>query len=416
MVDPIGAAAFGQARQAKAFALSGLQVGNYGVHLVGGAPFNDITPSSPGATWEFAYELPTDDFGSMALLFGRGTGPGSFSFQAQIKAIGALTDLDGAWSGAATVLFSTANTAATVNPGASLVDWLISDDVTLSPVARTDGGTRPLVAVRAFLNTTATVKLVGTTGATYDSWATRPEGLVRFRRNSAAGDQTTATSGWALDSAFPLVGLAFSTTRPMITVASIGDSIDEAIGATNRGANQALRATELLNAQQSTYRFSHMTCGLAGAPMTRYLAAAKNILAAGVIPDVMIFPCGTPNDGSPITDAMVAAWRAGTYQLLGLCDEYGVIPIVRTMIPANFAGVAWGSSDSKRVAWNAELLATCAARGIITIDAASVLSGPVDGNGQVTLNNTNDNIHPNSAGIELMAPLYKVAIGKVVGI
>lgn len=382
------------------------------------------TRTSETFTCEFVYELPCawDDIASVQLItMGAAPATGAISgVFADVKAIGSLSDLDGAWTGTTAVTWLT-QTAVRLVGGATLARraYQLSDAAAITPVARTDGGTRALIACRALYGI-GSYNFLGNNGASdiYTSWSSRSAGLARIRRNTTAGDQRTATSNWATEQFSPVVGFAYSTIKPHILIAGFGDSIAEGRG-TYIGASQNHIACESLNAGQNKVLFSHMNLAWSGQTMTNILQNMEDAFRNGIVPDIAIIPCGSPNDvgNRSITTADIISTRRLFISMLETCARYGVTPLVWTWIPTNSAVNNYGSSDSLRVAYNADILAECQNAGIVCIDTATAISGvTTSGQVQMLAGTTSDNIHPNDTGITLLAGLIQQGLTSITGV
>ena len=386
--------------------------GGFGIQIFGGRMDYTFDCTS-GATWEMVMELPGDalDLGYVQVIVAQSqasTSPASPGFFVDVKAISALSDLDGPWTGTTSTTW-TGPSAAQLRMASSVFrrrfEW--SDPALVTPVARTDGGSRPLIAARIYVGSGATnIELMGNGGGdSFSNWATRPDGLVRIRKHNTAGDQRTATTNWSAFQGGPVIGFAWSARRRLISVAQFGDSIDEGRG-TYLGAGFGLRATELLNKLSLPCSFSHQNMAWAGQGSSTMYDNMRDAFAQGIIPDIAIFPLGSPNDTlSPLDATIVSSWRRYSSAMLGLCAQYGVVPIVRTVLPVNYSVRQWGASDELRRNYNTEAVVDCTNRGILCADLAGLFGAGIDGNGQEIMSPSyqSDNIHPNNAGIEACA-------------
>lgn len=397
-------------------------IGSQGAVIFGGRCAS--TRTSETYTTELVYELPcaADELASVQIITA-GAAPASGAISgvfASVLPIGAITDLDSNNYGSAASVNWLGVGAVRLIGGAttSRRAFQISDPITITPVARTDGGTRALISVRAYYGV-GSYAFLGNNGASdnYDAWATRTAGKVRIRRNSTAGDQRTAIANWTAEQFSPVVGFAYATHRPHIQVATFGDSISSGRG-TYIEASQNLIACEALNLAQSKVIFSHLNLSWSGQTMANIFRNVSDAFRAGIVPDVAIFPCGSPNDvgNRAITDSDILSMRSNFEGILGLCAQFGVAPLVWTWMPTNTAVNNYGSSDSKRVAYNADIIARCAAYGITCVDLAGVISGPtIGGQVQMLAGTTTDNIHPNNTGISLLSPNVQASLQTLCG-
>jgi lysophospholipase L1-like esterase len=384
-----------------------------GCQIFGGRMANQYAGDK---TFEFAYELPCAalDVSGVQFIFANSlaASAGSGGMIINAKAIGSFADLDGAWSGATSVTFLGGQTQLRPAESSSRRAFEISDPTYLTPVARTDGGTRALVACRIYHGSGLNIMGLGNGADDFSNWATRPSGAARMRVNSASGDQRTATTGWLNALTSPCIGMAYFTRKPTVQVASFGDSITDGRGSYLQ-ANFTLLATERLNADDLKLQFSHSDLGWSGQSMVAIRNNMRDAFEAGIVPDVAVFPCSSPNNFSSgtISAAAIQIVRSAFIDMLGLCAQYRVTPLVWTQFPVNAAVKDWGASDSLRVAYNQEIVSYCAANDIICVDLAPTLSG-VTTNGQVQMlaGTTSDGIHPNDNGNALCMPQIKAAL------
>jgi hypothetical protein len=402
-------------------------LGCEGIQIFGGRMEAQVTVGGAGAsTYEFACELNARNataIGSLTPIMAASraaTSPAEVAFIPQFRTLAALTDLDGTWGG--TNAFwddpGAAGVRVAIPVASSRRAWLYPRQQEITPVTRTDGGARPLVAGRVFVGS-GNLALLGSSGGSdsFANWASRSAGLARFRVNSGSGDQRAATTGWVAANTGPLVGFGYSHNGLICNVMTIGDSIAEG-RATYIGAGFGLVAVESVNASSPKTWFTHSNAAWSGISSVAFVNQLFDALWYGIVPDIVIFPIGTPNDpgNASITTAHVNNWRSRVARTLALCARYGITPIAYTMLPCNTAVNNWGTSDSLRTAYNAEMLSALAAAGVTIVDLASVFSGTTTG-GQVqySVGLTTDGIHPNDAGIAVGAPYIKAAIETVCG-
>lgn len=391
-----------------------------GIQIMPGERFQaQVTLGGSSTTFELAMELMARDAKSvsdLSIIMGQSVAaasPGDPGAFVNAGFVSAFADLDGVVA-LTQVNFQGPGSAARLQRSVSTVrrEFQFSDPLLLAPPARSDGGTRPIAVARGYYGIGNTAIMGGPAGSppNFDAWATRAAGKSRIRVNSGAGDQRTATANWGLTSQSPLVGFAFGHAGPVFNVMSAGDSLF--VGQdTYRGAGPALLACEAINNGTPKSWMVHSNIAWSGAASTTIVQNIRETFEQGIIPDILYFPTGTPNDvtpGNPITDTIVNNWRAYTIAILRMCASYGVLPMGCDVRPVNYAVQQWGASDSThRKAYNTEMAARFAAMGLPYVAASSVLSGGVDGNGQETMLFNLDNIHFTEAGKAAEGALVK---------
>ena len=307
--------------------------------------------------------------------------------------------------------------------------YLISDIIDISSVPRTDGGVYPLLAVRAFLGTPGTYTFLNNSSGSQDlrTWATHPSGRIHAMRlqdgdcvNFPLSFDSTENQRFS-----PIVGLIYYARGRVVNVAGFGDSITEGQGSyigEGFGFPACLNLTEAA-ADGVAYEWSN----LAWAGMTMYGnfstgAIHDQVRDAATIKlpiDIAVMPCGSPNvsAGSPPTltnDIVSAQQRQPFSKMLAACRDLGALPIAWSWLPTNPAVFDFGASDAVRVAYNAEVAAWISHVGS-WVDAAAILSGTTDADGQVNMlaGSTTDGVHPNDAGNALLVPAFQAAISHI---
>lgn len=111
----------------------------------------------------------------------------------------------------------------------------------------------------------------------------------------------------------------------------------------------------------------------------------------------------TPNNlpNGPITDATIQLARRDFAVVRKLLEKQGCLFFTSTIVASDYSVKAYGQTDVKRVAWNDEKRMG----NWLLADFDKALSGPVDANGQATLPESDDKIHPNQIGY------FKMGVG-----
>lgn len=293
-----------------------------------------------------------------------------------------------------------------VQPGYTLTDM-----VPLHTVERSDDGTNPIVAVRVWVSGNASLPAVGNGSDDFTNWAAREDGLLWAMRHQS-GNQVTTPSGFASTtnrSQSPILGIRFLARGQVKHVAWIGDSISEGRG-TYLGEGFVLPAVQNLSTPAKT--LSASCFGWSGQTTNYITDRAIDLIESPLRPDVLVLPCGSPNDQpTTLTEAGIALMKTNLLRTLAACKAHGVTPVVWTMLPVNTAVNAWGSSDELRVAYNAEVLSS----GLLVADAAAAVSGSTSGSQvQMAAGSTTDGIHPNDDGNALLTPVIQAVLAEAI--
>lgn len=115
------------------------------------------------------------------------------------------------------------------------------------------------------------------------------------------------------------------------------------------------------------------------------------------------YPSLTPNSlSTPITAVSMQINRGSFSALRATVEKPGVLHFTSTCPPTDYSVKPYGPSDvTYRVAWNDEKRAG----NFLLADFDKALAGPIDVNGQYTLPDSEDKIHPTSVGY------YKMGVG-----
>ena len=398
-------------------------VGSIGTRMFGGRM--GTLDNSTLKTFHVAMEV-AQDYDAVRLILSNTSGTSSdYIASAKISAWGDASDLNnsaGTWVSVNTEGNTAYATALASRNASNRVAYTVTDWTALSSVPRTDGGVNPLLGVRLYhVNSNASLPVYGNGSSDdYANWATRTDGLLWCARQQN-GDQITTPSGFTSTTntiQSPICGVQFLARGKVVTVMSFGDSITEGRG-TYINEGFILPACQNIT-NKNGVAVSYANCGWSGLPSngsTGFYQRAIDVLEGPIKPNILVIPNGSPNDYSTVTDAIVATERYGLEQVLQACADNGVVPLVWCVFPANSsidtpAGAEnYGSTDSVRVAWNAEVL-TWRARGIAVADTSTVLNGNVNANGQIPMlaGSTTDGIHPNDTGNALNTPIFEAAL------
>ena len=294
--------------------------------------------------------------------------------------------------------------------------FMLGDWVDLPSIPRDDGGTGAIVIFDAYISTAGIIGLCGsaTTGSgTYGKFVTRERHKHRWRRSDGDCVTTPANFTNPTDRGFsPIVGVRYLSMGRIVTVMGLGDSITEGIG-TIRGEGFILPACERASDLSPNITFEYANLGVGSTQSPTFSTYLDSALAVGLKPNVMCRPIGSPNDlGVPIVASNVASNRQWLANNLKTCSENGIAELLWTIFPVNPAVKNWNASDGLRVGYNADMLGE---KGLSIIDLATVLSGVVDGDGQINMlvGSTDDDIHPNDYGNSLPANAVAARLLKV---
>lgn len=389
--------------------------GNIGQRIFGGrmGTYNNTTAT----TFQITCELQ-QHFDAIQVIFAN-SNPGYSDNAVQVKAsvLSSAADLNGSGGTWTTVTKSgLLRIAMPIAPATNRLSYILSDVIPLASLPRSDGGTKPLVVVRAYMGTSATLPVLGNgTSDVYTNWASRSDGhlwAMRLQTGDAVTDPTLFTSTTNVSQS-PIVGIRYFARGRVINVMGVGDSITEGRGTyVNEGFG--IKIADRLSTDGTTIEYSN--CGWSGQNTVTFGERALDILGSPIKPDILLFPSCSPNNEASLTDAGFIASAAMRERVLSQCAQAGVVPVLWTMLPTNPSIHDWGADDAKRIADNAKVLAM-RERGYLVGDTSTALSGTTDADGQVSFDPTytTDGIHPNDAGslkmADVLTPLVQRAGG-----
>ncbi|BCW46639.1 hypothetical protein [Arthrobacter sp. StoSoilB5] len=156
---------------------------------------------------------------------------------------------------------------AELSPGTGRIAYTATDWISISSLARTDGGTKPLLAARAFMQANATPPLYGDGTDSLTSWARRTDGRIWAARHQDGVAVTSGFTDTTNRSQSPIVGFQYLARGKVVTVAAVGDSITDGRG-THLHEGFVLPAIEALSSMSGT-AYEYMNCGWSGRPCQR---------------------------------------------------------------------------------------------------------------------------------------------------
>lgn len=318
----------------------------------------------------------------------------------------------GIWSGNILVSGSSSFNLAAGTSG-DAPSWTITDWMNLPSMARTDGGTLPILIVRLFIPA-ANANRSAYNYADLNLWTTESSVNGRvWRPRTQNVDGVTTLGNFTLAGSVANYGchpvlIQYASRKTGATVLVIGDSLYEGADASSRHGWQFL-ASEAA----STINFPIEICTLSigGANSTTWRTRLTAAISS-IKPDIVVMPGFEINDTStPMTDTQIRTMRGNIAIALAACRENNATPIVGTGIPRNPTGtygVDFGATDSLRRDLNEYWRA---ADDVIIVDFDTVMAGETDVDGQTLIADglTDDALHPNNSGHALMgAELKKI--------
>lgn len=371
-------------------------------------------------TFQAAYEL-VDSFDAVRVIFGSNDRENSVIVNDAIvstpSSAGDINNSGGSWS-TVTTGGETEFAIPMASPEGGQIAYAVSDWIPLTSVPRMDNARFPLVTVRARMAATSALPVLGNGKDDFTNWASRADGVRKFWWREQEGDQISEPSGFTSTdnrSQTPIFGVQYLCNNQVVTVAAVGDSITEGRGS-YLGEGFIFPTLEKLNSEGGPVKYEYANYGWSGQNPSQYSERTIKLLDSQLKPDVVVFPAGSPNPASqgPLTDEAVASLAASRDSVVAAAQDHGVVPVIWTWLPTNTTVRSYGTTDSKRVSYNAELVMG-ARDGLLIADAAEPLSGiSVGGQVQMAAGLSKDGIHPNDAGNAaigaVIEPVLKTAL------
>ncbi len=300
-------------------------------------------------------------------------------------------------------------------PGAGLVassastfdndTYVMGDWVDLDSLPMADGSSGGLVCFSAYVSTAAMLSGCGITSGGLEGWATRP--TQQYEMREQAGEHVGDPSGFtstSLESQTIFAGVQYETKggAGVVTIATVGDSISYGSFADLVTDNAVVRAIDQLAANPNHLPIEQMNLGGPGKTDALYFAAPTPVFDGVMVPDVAIFPNGTPNSVPATLDtADITDWESEFHGFLDRCNRAGITPIAWTVLPEEY-----GATDHLRRSYNQGLLDNYLA--VCTADfSGAIKADELDGSGgeTIALEYQYNASHPNDAGYDVLGAL-----------
>lgn len=410
--------------------------GNVGIRIFGGRIYNPKALASgagSGRTYEVVMTTAVPfDAVRLVFAFGQTNAVNAItpSIYADVRSVGDLTDAtiatDAGWTAVTFGGTNNVNGSNTLTAAPSASEFrraiTVSDIIPVASVARTDGGTYPIVVARAYIFTAGAAGnyvMLGNGVQDFSNWETHSSGRIWRMRGKGGQFVATTQSGMTransiAETGSPIIGVIYYARGKVVNVAGFGDSITEGQG-TYIGEGFGLPACQALSVGASGVAYEWSDMGWSGTPLSSIRQHVIDAVATpGLKWDIGFLPGFSPNDiTTTIAASDITQMRFKTSHTLSIMKDAGMVPILWTGLPSNTAVKNYGSTDSLRVALNADYR-TWATRGQIVADFDSAIAGVTTG-GQVQMlvGTTSDNIHPNDTGNALLSTISQSTVAQV---
>lgn len=314
------------------------------------------------------------------------------------------------FEGAATGTLSAAPDASNQCPSWTPTDW-----VPIKNIARSDGGTFPLLDLVLTYPAGATASMAYT-GASNSAWALwgRDDlfsaGRV-WRVWMDDGDGIASPAGFTnatTSPAFVPVIVQYRSKTRGVSLVAFGDSIIDAHNVTYPGNGFLWQAAIAMSSASRPVELCSMCAP--GATTLQQMERAEMVLPL-LKPSVMFVQSASVNSFGASLGARAQQHGEGTVgTALALAAEHGSAVVIGSMLPVNNAAKAWGATDSQRVLLNTNLRARD--DDFVFLDFGSTVDG-VTTSGQIEPLASlvqGDGIHLNDAAHSAMAVPARAAV------
>jgi len=303
------------------------------------------------------------------------------------------------WAGAASVDVAAASAGQT---------FAISDSIALSSIARTDGGTRPLLMWRTWRGGAAAGNWSFNTHGTASRTASTPMRNRTFVASNAFSNAvTTLNTAMSLTTTVQPVFPIVRFTVPVVSVWGVGDSIMQDAAQAEEGLSAwGYRACMDVSTPTAPVVWANM--GASSQTAAVAWAAAKALLTAGApAPTVLVVQPASVNDDASPDVRTREAQLATAMDVLATAKQYGIPYVVwAPLMPYNTLNSA---QDTIRKGTNTLMQSLAASNGVFWLDFSNLGDG-ADPEKWITAYNdgtgaAGDGIHADTDAFEdVMAP------------
>lgn len=279
-----------------------------------------------------------------------------------------------------------------------------TDLIRLNSIPRTDGGSRPIIAVKIQFPDAAVI-----TAPTNDFYGwrafTNTGRQMRVTNQSVLGIDTPAsytnTASVDVNTCVPIVEYRGKVSGRQIML--LGDSTVEGTGGSQRAFGAVQRAATEVSTVDNPIEYYNF--GLHGLGASSYLVGLTSFQP--IVKASAIFATPLSVNDIAVGGMNYLAYNALNSTIKALMEQPGVDITVLGTLPFNAAFRNVGAADVRRREFN-EMLATY--KSFTYADGyVEAFSGDLDANGQTTIRTglSSDNVHPNEAGYEVLKHVIK---------
>ena len=275
--------------------------------------------------------------------------------------------------------------------------YIVADYTPLFSIARSDTGvgTDPLLQIRSVMTSGGFAEIVSTNG----QGLYRTDSNIEYAANLFNGTIATSSS-FSPVSTGGLVGADFFSVlfdyanADTVTVLGLGDSTNAGIGTSSNKYTMIDGAEKYRKLNTLPLKVSVFKTAI-GSTTTPFML--NTIESLGInLPDVVVIPSWTPNEGSSTYGFYTG--MQGAKEAINFAKSKNIACILLTPPPNNSLIT---SGQQNFVDWTSQIawVRSQSANGITVCDTASVIADETTGHYKPGLNNA-DGLNPNSSGVD----------------
>lgn len=300
-----------------------------------------------------------------------------------------VTPQDQATWGSGTTSFAVPGNASSTTRAA----YYYSDWMRISSIARSDGGTLPILLCRTLTDSAGTFRASPITGVT-DSGRTL---YIYVKPGVDVVTTPAALTGGNNNSFMTPNAVQYMTRAPGITVLGVGDSLTYGLGSTHPIKTWGAQSCAALSTPQRPISFFNQ--GWSSQQSPDFWANGYTAFKA-MRPDVVTFPAWTPNDG--LTQAAADAGFSRAMDFADYARRNGAVPVLMGPLPWN--AITTAPQEAARLSARTRMLEAAASGYIHALDWESVMgTGSTPYNTLIPAYNSGTaDKHPNDLGNSVM--------------
>ena len=284
--------------------------------------------------------------------------------------------------------------------------WAFSDWIAVQSLARTDGGSLPIIMCRTYGPPGLNCYNVGGLGSPADgsAWDTYAAGRV-VRGQAVAGDSATTpgTNSSGIAGYLTPFGVQFLYRKRGLSCLVMGDSIFQGFGTTSTQNDPFQIAAAALSVP--SFPITVTKQAFQGMSSLSFMENGQALFNA-IYPDVFFIKCESPNDSPTTKSGAFERSFSNALSLADLATRRGCVPVLSTAMPWNYTG----TTEISRQTLNAAIRAA----GWLYIDFdAALASAPGAATINSSYNSSTQNLHPNDIGNAAVAPYVQQVLAKI---